>query len=351
MQIDYRGGDTLIFNPADQPKAATDFGQYFRQVHQWSWSIYNLHPSSGFAELITRVDKHDLETNYKIDSVVTPIASDRQGRHSACEIEVYANFKVGNDSRQPIQRRVVGSIVFLPSIGTEPKERFIGLLETLYGVSIKAVAPLWAEDMQAPSQKAVDDELLLLNSEYEAVTNRIQLTLQRRDAVRLPLKVLYALDRELETCVLDLLFSLGGTVEEPTVVGEEDGWVTAMIDGVPLLGVMEIKSTAKAFVNEDALKQVSQWVDKGVREREVQPKGIIIANADALTDPKDRGSAFLDPLKRKATIAQRVLLDTKDLYEVYCRVEDGTLAPSQFWRALFETNGHLTMELIEAAKP
>jgi hypothetical protein len=100
-----------------------------------------------------------------------------------------------------------------------------------------------------------------------------------REKTRECLKLLYERGDQLEVVVRDILRGLGAHVEDPENPGKEDGWVTVQVSGQILEGVIEVKSTKNPQFGEDGIRQLLDWVDRGIQLRQKKYKGLFFGNS------------------------------------------------------------------------
>jgi hypothetical protein len=245
-------------------------------------------------------------------------------------------------SRYAAEEEIVqslGPLLFLPRIDLDDDQTLMLVLKDLCGVESTLPEPAWITDIVAPGQKAIDDVICEVNARLESLHGDLVLAEKRRAEARACLQLLYERGTPLEISVRDILRRLGAHVEDPPEVGKEDGWITVQLGGQTFEGVLEIKSTKNDQFGEDGLRQLLDWVNRGVQIRQKKYKGIFIGNSAVDRPLKERPWAFSDNWKKSAEVGQLVALKSEDLYIIYILSTMGKVNPEELWREVFKTDG------------
>ena len=233
----------------------------------------------------------------------------------------------------------LGTITVLPKTSLNADETILTVLREICEVEAGLPEPDWVHDYNAPGQDLVDADINSIKRRIEVANQELQGATEKRVAVRQCLKLLYERGQPLEVAVRDILRSLGGQVEDPEEAGKEDGWLTVTIDGGTHEGVLEIKSTKNQEFDEYGLKQLLDWVYRGVQLRGKKYKGIFIGSNLVGEPPEKRQPGFSDSWKKSSTLHSIVAMKTEDLYRLYLLNVEDKLDLKQFWDRLFNTAG------------
>jgi hypothetical protein len=104
-------------------------------------------------------------------------------------------------------------------------------------------------------------------------------------------------------------------------------------------------------LGEEGLKQLPHWVQKGILEREIRPKGLLIGTAARNKPLNDRKPPFSDNFRKKAELSGFAVLRGIDLLVAYLRDLQGLLDRDLFWQLLWETNGIVNLSSAIADVP
>jgi len=236
-----------------------------------------------------------------------------------------------------------GPIVFLPQIALSEDETLNLVLKDLCGVEGPLPEPQWVAEMQAPGQQALDVEIAegvrALNQQLSVVEAKKADRAARRQVLRL----LYDKGPSLEAQVRMAFRELGAHVEDPSEPGKEDGWVTVEVGGVLYEGVLEITGTRATQFGEDKLRQLLDWIHRGVELRKKRHKGIFVGAAAIDRPPAERPYPFSPSWETSAKLHGIAAVKCEDLYALLASLHGEERAASErkqrFWRAVFETNG------------
>jgi len=234
---------------------------------------------------------------------------------------------------------VSGPIVLLPKTSLSTDEAISRVLSDFCGVETEVPEPDWIEEMEAPGQKAIDDGIDRTQTEIRKLNGKLAGLHEKRSEVRSCLKLLYARGETLEKVARQICRELGVEVEEPTEPGKEDGWITFQHEGDVFEGVLEVKSTKSDQFGEDGIRQLLDWIGRGVRLRKKRYKGIFIGTNAVEKRLEDRPYAFAKDWRESAELAEICALKTEDLFRAYLLRTEGKLNTAEFWSKVFSTNG------------
>jgi len=232
-----------------------------------------------------------------------------------------------------------GPVVFLPKIDLSEDETLMLVLRDLCGVESPLPESEWIADFEAPGQKPIDEELRQIRNQIESLDADWRLVEGKREEIRTCLKLLYERGEPLEKAVRQILRGLGADVEDPKQPGREDGWVTVQVAGETLEGVLEVKSTRNPQFGEQGLRQLLDWINRGVELRQKKYKGIFVGSNSVDEPIYERRRAFSDSWMKSAELHEIVAIKAEDLYVVHVLNASGRLESEEFWRRLFGTGG------------
>jgi hypothetical protein len=212
-------------------------------------------------------------------------------------------------------------------------------IRSVYEVDLGNDTPAWLDAITAPGQAPVDAAIEILTKTMVETETALETKVSEREILRSCLAVLYQSGPALEIAVKNMLTEMGAQITEPIKSGNEDGWITADLDGEILEGVLEIKSVRKASFDIDGLRQVNDWVVSALMETAKRYKGIFIGNHLINKEPSQRSNPFSSQWESRCQMLQIAALSTTTLFKAYRLIKDGQLDPGEFWRRLFQTNG------------
>jgi len=235
-----------------------------------------------------------------------------------------------------------GPIVFLPRIDLSEDETLSLVLKDLCGVEGPLPEPEWIAETKAPGQESLDGEIAELLRDLRERVSVLDAKKAQRAEARQVLRLLFDKGPSLEAEVRTALQRLGATVEEPTEPGKEDGWVSVTIGDELYEGVLEVTGTRGDQFGEDKLRQLLDWIHRGVQLRKKKHKGIFIGSNAIDRPPSERPHGFSPSWERSAELHEISAVKSADLYWMLKALDEGTLTTEQvehFWRTVFETNG------------
>jgi hypothetical protein len=237
------------------------------------------------------------------------------------------------------ERDTLGSLWLLPEINETAEETVRLILSDFFKMSLGTEEPSWASDMTLPNEEPLRQKLYAVEGLIAMLHSKKAELLAAIEDARKPLKLLYESGKPLEDVVLSVLESLGGQVSRPDDENEEDGWVSIKIGDEERHFVLEVKGANKNQLDERGLGQLSKWVWKGIKERQIRPKGVLIATAACNEPPSHRKPPFSNNFQKTAKLSGVAVLTGIDLLEAYRKHLEGLLDQDLFWQLLWETNG------------
>jgi len=236
-----------------------------------------------------------------------------------------------------------GPLIFLPEISLTEDETLVIILRDLCGVESSLPEPDWLESFNAPGQKVIDDKIRLLETEIDSLIENYQIAQSEREKARECLKLLYERGDQLEIVVRNILRGLGAHVEDPENPGKEDGWITVQVSGETLEGVLEVKSTRNPQFGEDGIRQLLDWVNRGVQLRQKKYKGLFWGNSSVDKVLNERPWPFSDNWTKSAELHELAAMTTSELYVIHLLNASGKLNVEEFWQSLFSCKGVFDM--------
>lgn len=318
-------------------ECAAENRDYLKKLQTWKYSLRSC-----------RVDETTFGTLYPIEKlaergceariVKDTLARSRYGTDLAFYVSILVEQKSRYGNRTEVLREI-GPLTLLPKTTGTPDEAIVMVLRDLCGVEADLPEPKWVKDYVAPGQKQIDEGMERLRVDVESLVADYQGQEKKRERARLCLQLLYQRGEALEIAAREVLRRLGSHVEDPAEPGKEDGWATYKSKDRVLEGVLEIKSTKSRQFGEDGIRQLLDWINRGVQLREIKYKGIFIGLSSVDNAPDERPWPFSDSWTKSAELHQLVAMRTEDLYSLYVADCEGLLDRELFWSALFSTDG------------
>lgn len=282
------------------------------------------------------------EDGYELTALVNDICASRYHTSVAFSVQIAASRpprpRLRTDG-QPDTLPLTGPIYFLPGSGFSEEEMLEFVLRDLCGVDVSAPEPEWVSEFVAPGQEEVDRELTELEDRIKALIGEHDSKVEEKSEVRRPLKLLYETGMALEEAVCSILEELGARVERPQERNKEDGWVSVHIGDKTLEGVLEIKGVDKPHFNTYGLRQLSEWIERGITFRKKKYAGIFVGNSSIKDPPRGRPWPFNHNWIEDAKLRGFAAVRSEDLYVAYVLDRGGRLDRDEFWRSLFSTKG------------
>jgi hypothetical protein len=166
---------------------------------------------------------------------------------------------------------------------------------------------------------------------------------EERDDTRKPLKLLCESGGALEQVVWSVLEVLGAEVERPEERNKEDGWITVQIAGETLEGVLEVKSTDRPHFTVGGLRQLYEWIERGIMFWQKRYTGIFVGNSSIKEPPRDRPWPFNVNWVKDAELRNFAAIRSEDLHVIYLLDRTDRLNRDEFWQQLFSTRGIFDM--------
>jgi hypothetical protein len=325
-------GDTMIFSTE---KRHDRYHEFAKHVRSWKYSLASCSHKTKYVPL-----KKDSESFYErlaVDGWLT----NRYQHQIAFDVvlsygkDVYDCFTYVTSFKP----EKIGRIIFLPPLEISSDDTIRMVLRDICGFDAGAKEPAWVLDLTAPDQISVDENIKSVTTQIGSLQEALRKLQAERENKRSCLKLLYEREFVLEPIVWEILRRLGAQVEEPIAKNKEDGWISVRVCDLLFEGVLEIKSTRKDHFTEDGRKQVVDWVQKGISEREKKYKGVFIGNS-AVDKPVDnRPNPFPDSWAKAAKLSEICAFTTSQLLRAYELDNQGKLDRTAFWKSIFECSG------------
>lgn len=242
----------------------------------------------------------------------------------------------------------IGPIWFMPEANLTEMETIDAALAVLE-VDVETPKPAWTESLTAPGERSIRLEQERLKAELAPLVAALEQANEERSQARRFVGLLYEKQRALEPLVRDALRALGAEVEDPPRQDKEEGWLRVATSQGVAHGVLEVKSTRNETFDEQGLKQLEDWKLEAETQRNVEPKGINVGNADIETAPSARRSPFDRGWAKAAERRKNVATLTTVLYMALALQAEEKFDQDRFWASLFETDGVFDSSEIEAA--
>jgi hypothetical protein len=284
---------------------------------------------------------------YELAVELDELASNRYGGALAARVHMVIRVSRTRYSTSTEPVAELGPITWLPATSLKEEDAVALVLRDLCGVEAEAPEPTWLSSYTAPGQKKVDDEIAKLRAEIESAIAEWQSLNGLRDEARECLRLLYERGQPLEKAVRNIIRQLGAKVEDPEDLGKEDGWLSVQVDDQLYEGVLEVKSTRAGQFGEDGLRQLLDWVGRGVSMRQKKYRGIFVGSNAVDKPVAERPWAFSDSWTKSAQLHEFTAIKTEDLYLAFVLHHAGRLDSKDFWRLVFQTDGVLDVAAIQ----
>jgi len=332
---DNKPGTTIITSSVYKHKK---FLEYLKYLKDWKYSLSGVKINKEITEPffnIEYLEKENAEISVRKDN----LCQTRYNCGLACEIR-YQIIKTTNSYHNTKQvTNIYGPMIFLPKINLNEDETLLLIFEDICGIEMELPEPKWLEQYTAPGQAKIDTKIKEIETKTEKLLNQLEVEKSKRENVRRCLKLLYEIKRPLEPVVREMLEVLGVEVEKPKENNKEDGWIKVNIEGRIYEGVLEIKSTKSEQFGEEGIKQLLDWINRGIRLRKKKYKGIFIGNNAINIPPDKRPNAFSDNWIKSAELSEICALKSEELYFIYLLNSKNKINLNLFWEELFNTNG------------
>jgi hypothetical protein len=309
------------------------YKEYLKHLKRWDYSL-----RSCEVDLDVLGEAYDLErmgkANIRPTVVLDGFSRNRYGNALAFSVRI----ALESPTRyEPVEQ--LGSVIILPKVELTEDEALVLILRDVCGVESRLPEPDWVGRYVAPGQEAIDTQIQLIRAEIEAGAQSLRAAEAKRESARKYLRLLYDRGDSLEEIVREVLRGLGAEVEDPENPGQEDGWITVRIGGQVLEGVLEVKSTRNPQFGLEGIRQLLDWVNRGVEAKGKKHKGIFVGSSSVDRPPEERPDPFGNQWRQSAELHQIAAIRVENLYALHVRKAAGTINVEDFWRGLFETNG------------
>lgn len=324
-------GDTMTLS---QERRHQRYHEYLKLLRSWSYSLAGC----------KLPDKSSQTKVYETINVI-PLVTNRYRHHVAFEVILAKGRDQYNSySGTSFVISASGELIFLPQVTGSTDDALKIILREICGLTICSEEPSWIKPLSAPRQIPIDEKILAVSQQIESLQTTLTNLREERTQKRQALKLLYEREFVLEPLVWEILTALGAQIEEPVERNKEDGWITVSSNGTTLEGVLEIKSTKKDHFTEDGRKQLIDWIQRGISQREKKYKGLFIGNS-AVDKPHDqRLHPFPGSWTKAAELSEICAFTTSQLYHAFQKDCAGQLDRDLFWKTIFECNGVCSFE-------
>lgn len=337
---DDRPGDTVVREPDAEVEPVKTFAD---NLGRWDYSLRGCRAMPDEFEGVFDLDvlrKQDL----RLAVQVKPLCATRYGNPLIFSVRLSAaDLEYGHPGNQTIHRETLGGpIVFFPELRLPERETVELVLRDLCGVEVSAPEPEWVAEFVAPGQEGVEREIAELDARIGELIDEHDRKIEERAAVREPLKLLYETGTALEEAVWSVMEALGAEVERPEDRTKEDGWIAVRIGDETFEGVLEIKGVGGRHFNIGGLRQLTDWIERGMNSRKKRYHGVFVGNSAIGEPPRSRIWPFNKNWVEQAEMRGYAAVRTEDLYVLYLLDQTGRLPDrEEFWRALFAAEGPL----------
>jgi hypothetical protein len=321
------------------------FKPFADALSRWNYSLEAARPNpEGFAEVwnVEFLRGRGYQPSVQIDTIChNSYGNDLVFSVSHAEEEIVRRYgvQVTGDKES-----LSGPIYFLPETEFSEEEALEFVLRDLCGADVSTPEPEWVAEYVAPGQEEVDHEIDDLEARIAGLIRDRDRKVEERAEVRTPLKLLYETGPKLEEAVQSVMESLGAEVERPREErNKEDGWVTVRVGNEIFEGVLEVKGVKTKHFGFEGLRQITDWIHRGISSRRKKYTGIFVGNSSRQDPPKRRSWPFSRNWVEEAEMYGYAAVLTRDLYALYLLDQTGRLDRDEFWRQLFSTKGPFDM--------
>ncbi len=258
-------------------------------------------------------------------------------------VEGFAGGIAARRLRTRVTEALSGPMLFLPRSELSEEDTLELVLRDLCEVDVSAPAPEWVSEFVAPGQDRVDREIESTRARIEELIEEHDRKVEERDKIREPLKLLYETGGALEEVVRAVLVALGAEVSPGEDRTNEDGWITVQVGDETFEGVLEIKGVKGEHFNLEGVRQLTDWIDRGITLRKKKYRGIFVGNSSREDPPRRRKWPFHKNWVDYAEMRGYAGIRSEDLYVLYLLDQTGRLDRAMFWRGLFSTRGPFDM--------
>lgn len=331
MRFRWRGGrgDTVLIGG---DSSVAPFGPYVRHIREWEYAL----EAAGIAG----TSAHGIEVRTE-KLAATRFNAAVASRH----------WLTRKDSKGNVVNRT-GPLVLLPKTGLATDEALRVLLVDALGIQLEAGPPPWLDSaVRLAKHEAVHQALLQTRNEIRVHEEQAERLQEQLRAESRHTRLLYEIGTGLEKAVLEAFAVLGASVTEPSAPGREDGWIAVEFDGEKHEAVLEIKGTRSDSFPETGIRQLLDWVNRGIVEAQTRYKPIFVGNNAIGRTPSERTDPFSPSWRKAAALADVSSLLTEDLYRAVLLAEQDRLDRLHFWRTLFKSSGVADLGFLRKAVP
>ncbi len=321
-----------------------EFRGYLEYLKDWKYSLSTVEISKESKESFNSIE-YNIENNLEIYIKKNELCQNRYYNSLAFELryQTLENVHTYNHVRKKLKWSFA-PMIFLPKITLNEGDTLLLILEDVFDIKMELPEPEWLKQYSVPGQAEIDKKIKEIETKSKKLSNQLEVEESKRENVRRPLKLLYEIKRPLEPVVREILEELGAQVEEPKENNKEDGWIKVNIEGKTYEGVLEIKSTKSKQFGEEGLKQLLDWINRGIQLRKKKYKGIFIGNNAINIPPNKRPNAFSDGWVKSAELSGICALKSEELYHIYFLNSQKKINLKLFWEEFFNTNGIFDMK-------
>jgi len=321
-----------------------EFREYLKYLKDWKYSLSTVEISMERKESFNNIE-YNIKNNLEISIEKNDLCQNRYYNSLAFELRYQTLENV--PTYYGVTKKLkwsFGPMIFLPKIKLNEDDTLLLILEDVCGLEMELPEPEWLEQYSAPGQAEIDNKIKEIETKSAKLSNQLEEEQLKKENIRKCLKLLYEIKRPLEPVVREMLEVLGVQVEEPKDNNKEDGWIKVNIEGKIYEGVLEIKSTKSEQFGEEGIKQLLDWINRGIRLRKKKYKGIFIGNNAINIPPDKRPDAFSDSWAKSAELSDICALKSEELYFIYLLKSKNKINLNLFWEELFNTNGIFNMK-------
>jgi hypothetical protein len=321
---DERPGDTVerYWQASSRP-----FKPFVDALSRWHYSLAAARPEpEGFAEFWNV--EYLRSIGYQPAVYVNAICDNSYGNHLVFSVSHAREMVMPQYGRLVSGKREVlsGPIYFLPENKFSEEQALEFVLRDLCGADVSAPEPEWVSEFVAPCQEKVDRELAELEARIVELIEDRDCKVEELAEVRKPLKLLYETGAALEEAVQSLFEALGAEVEPPEEDRtKEDGWVTVRVGDETFESVLEVKGVKTKQFNLEGLRQLADWIERGITYRSKTYTGIFVGNSSREDPPRRRIWPFHKNWVEQAELRGYAVIRTEDLYTLYLLDRTGRL--------------------------
>jgi len=323
------------------------FKDYFKNFKEWSFVI-KIKATSAPEDAIRYCYEEDVGPFKILTSKTEMVKIAKNRMREAIAAKFYYQFAVQVDvsSEKPYSIKTTkksGDFILLPLL-TEinDREAINFILEKCLGVVQRTPPPPWAKPIPVPGLKEVELNLEEIENDIDEL-NKKKIELKQQEAELASYKeLLYETGIPLEEIVRKVFTELGFP-PKTAKFGEE-----YIIEFNNTIGIIECKGITRSISRRD-FRQLLDYV----RNYETEPnlsnlkvKGILIANAWRNLKPEERGAknkpifpAGKDGVIERAERHHIALVNTVELFNIFCKFLDGKIEPRKILETIFKADG------------